>query len=295
MAGAVSRLLVALERACLLVPWHCDAPVLFVLGLPRSGTTLVSQVLVARARVAYLTNRVGEHPRAPVLVSAAQHRFAGRYVSDFRSDYGKVRGAAAPREAGAVWMRFFPRDDYVGAGDVRPETADALRRTIAATQCLFGGLPFVNKNVKHLLRVPALASILPRAHFLVVRRDERDVALSIWRARHKQQADPGAWWSVRPPEYAALRGLPVADQVVGQVVGLRDRLQRDLAQLAPERVSWLDYDAFCARPEELLDGLDEKGVALERVGNPAGPFEAVHHTPRDTAEREMLDRFPDGE
>ena len=281
-----------LERACLLGRWRCDAPVLFVLGLPRSGTTLVSQYLVHRAHVAYFTQGVGERPGAPALTSAAQRFLAGPYVSDFRSEHGKVRGAAAPREAGAVWMRFFPRDDYVSAGDVSPARAEVLRRTVAATQRLFGGLPFVNKNVKHLLRIPALASILPHAHFLVVRRDERDVALSILRARRKQ-ADPGAWWSVRPPDYARLAKRPLVEQVAGQVVGLRARLARDLAALDPARVTWLDYEAFCARPESLLERLDAAGVALRCSGSEVDAFTPVRHRARDADERDLLEQLPD--
>jgi hypothetical protein len=190
-------------------------------------------------------------------------------------------------------MRFFPRDAYVGADALPIEAAERLRRTVAATQRLFGGLPFVNKNVKHLLRIPALAQVFPHARFLVVRRDARDVALSIWRARHKQQADPRAWWSVRPPEYAALRERPVAEQVVGQIVGLRDRMQRDLASLAPERVTWLDYDAFCARPESLFDSLARSGLRLRRLGREVAPFAVIRHEVQDAAEAELLERLPD--
>ena len=290
---ATARWLAGLERGLLAAPWRCREPVLFVLGLPRSGTTLVSQVLVSRARVAYFTRGVGRNPRAPVLVSAAQRLRFGPYVSNFASEYGKVRIQNAPREAGGVWMRFFPRDAYVGAEDLPRDAVVRLRRMVAATQLSFGGLPFVNKNVKHMLRIPALASAFPRAHFLVVRRDPQDVALSIWRARHKQQSDPQNWWSVRPPEYAALRDRPVAEQVVGQIVGLRDRMQHDLANLAPGRVTWLDYASFCARPDSVFDGLDASGLRLRRIGRALPPFEVVRHEARDSAEADLLEKLPD--
>lgn len=281
------------ERALLEAPWRCSAPVLFVLGLPRSGTTLVSQFLAARTHIAYFTQGVGRHPDAPAITSCVRHLLSGPYVSDFESEYGKVSGANAPREAGRVWLRFFPRDDYVATDDLTSESVRCLRRTVAATQWLFGGLPFMNKNVKHLLRIPALASAFPHAHFLVVRRDPRDVALSIWRARHKEQTDPHQWWSVRPPEYASLRACPVAEQVVGQIVGLRDRMQRDLADLVPGRVTWLDYDGFCARPDSLLDALDAAGLPLRRVGRAVPPFEVVRHEARDAGEASLLARLPD--
>src|SRR5262249_22455123 len=58
-----------LERVALWKTWRLERPVVFVLGLPRSGTTLVSQYLAHRFEVAYWTNGVGRHPRAPLVTT----------------------------------------------------------------------------------------------------------------------------------------------------------------------------------------------------------------------------------
>lgn len=243
-----------LERALLLRDLTPRQPQLFIVGLPRSGTTLIYQYIVHRLQVAYFTNGVGDNPRAPSVVTWYQSRRYGPYRSDFRSQYGKVQGPVAPREAGSFWGRFLGLHDYVRFGDVPPEHMRALRRTIAWVERIFGGAPFVNKNVKHLLRIDALAQIFPDSRFLVVEREARDVALSVLRAR-RSQPDPDAWWSVRPRNCSELLHLPVHEQVAHQLAALQRQLRADVSALPSSRVLAVRYETFCARPEAFIESV----------------------------------------
>ena len=276
----------AAERLALSLHWTLERPVVFILGLPRSGTTLVSQYLVHRLELAYWTNGVGRHPRAPVVTTLLEKR-RGPYHSDFRSHYGKVEGRTAPREAGSLWGRFFDLERPTRFDELRPGDAERLRNLVAATQRVFGGAPFVNKNVKHMLRIDALARIFPESLFLVVRRRMQDVALSILRAR-VESLDPTRWWSVRTPDWERLLLLPLEQQVAGQVRGLRRQLGVDLSALPRERVLQLDYERFCREPDATLGPLRRMLGALGERNGPAGPFAAVHHVPADERERRLL-------
>ncbi|TFG94030.1 MAG: sulfotransferase [Myxococcales bacterium] len=276
----------AIERLALSLHWTLDRPVVFILGLPRSGTTLVSQYIVHRLEVAYWTNGVGRHPRAPVVTTLLEKR-RGPYLSDFRSRYGKVEGSTAPREAGSLWGRFFDLERPTHFDDVSSEAAERLRNLVAATQRVFGGAPFVNKNVKHMLRIDALARIFPESLFLVVRRRMQDAGLSILRARLEAQ-DPTRWWSVRTPDWEELMALPLEEQVAAQVRGLRRQLGADLDAIPRERVLQLDYERFCRQPDLCLGPLRRMLGALGERNGPAGPFAAVHHVPSDARERRLL-------
>jgi hypothetical protein len=243
---------------------------------------------VARLRVAYFTNGVGRLPRAPCLVTLYQQVRYGDYSSDFQSNYGKVAGAVAPREAGSFWGRFFDLERYAAAGELGSDQARVLRRTVHCLQRLCGDVLFVNKNVKHMLRIEPLAEIFPRSVFLVVERDLADVALSVLRGRHESQADPRQSWSVRPPNYRELQALPVHEQVAGQLVSLQKRLDEDLSRLAAARVLRVGYEDFCGEPEALIGTLRHRfGPIGDR--NPAtGPFEVRRRTPRTDEERRLL-------
>jgi hypothetical protein len=282
-----------IERLALALHWTLDRPVVFILGLPRSGTTLVYQYLVHRLEMAYWTNGVGSHPRAPVVTTFLEKR-RGPYRSDFRSHYGKVEGSSAPREAGSLWGRFFDLELPTRFEEVRPEDAKRLRNLVAATQRLFGGAPFVNKNVKHMLRIDALAKIFPESLFLVVRRRMQDSALSILRAR-MASPDPMRWWSVRPPGWEGLLTLPIEEQVAAQVRGLRRQLGADLAALPLERVLQLDYERFCREPDGSLGPLRRMLGALGERNPRAGPFAAVHHVPTDARERRLVALLAEGD
>ena len=269
------------------------SPQLFILGLPRSGTTLIYQYLVHRLAVAYFTNGVGRLPRSPCVVTLAQRLRHGDYRSDFRSTFGRVEGPVAPREAGAFWGRFFGYEDYVSPADVSPRAVTRLRRTVECTQWLFGDAPFVNKNVKHMLRIPALAAIFPESRFLVVERDLEAVALSILRARHANSPAGAKWWSMRPPDHAALRDLDVEAQVVGQVRSLLRRLEIDLHGLDPGRVLRVDYASFCSDPDALVAHVR---AAIGPIGerNPPEPgFRCSPAEPRTAQERRLLDLLRD--
>ena len=280
-AGAIERLILLADRMPV-------GPQLFILGLPRSGTTLIYQYIVHRLKVAYFTNGVGTLPNAPCLATLIQSRIYGDYASDFISHYGKVRGPAAPREAGGFWGQFFDPDSYVGFDELSKDDVTRLRKTIAIVERSFHGAPFVNKNVKHLLRIEALKKTFPNCHFLVVERDQVQVALSLLRGRYETQADPRQWLSARPTNYQTLATRSLVEQISGQLASLNARLEKDLSKLDGGEVTRVDYVDFCKNPEELIGRLRPAVLDVE-TRSPAIPqFAISRKTPRSDEEESLV-------
>jgi hypothetical protein len=280
-AAAAERLLLGTASAP-------RGPQLFVLGLPRSGTTLVYQYLAHRYAVSYFTNAVGRFPCAACLCTTLATRRLGRYVSDFASEYGKSVGPLAPREAGDFWTLFFAPDRYVSFDELPEPARVRLRRTVACVQRAFGGAPFVNKNVMHAQRVDALALLFPEARFLVVERALADVGLSVLRGRSRHAPGAGDWWSIRPTDHAAFAGLPLPEQIAGQLASVGRRLAEDLGRLPAERVLGLDYEAFCAAPDEALAGV-RAALGAPATRSPAVPaFARARNAPASPEEERLL-------
>ena len=252
-----------IEKIILLKRFESSQPQLFILGLPRSGTTIVYQYIVHRLKVAYFTNGVGRYSLSPCLVTFFQNRIYGKYKSDFKSNYGKVAGPIAPREAGGFWGRFFGIEGYVRYRDVNTNHINKLQNTIACIQHIFADKPFVNKNVKHMLRIDALGKIFPNSFFLVVDRHLNDVALSNIRGRYKLLKDPKEWWSAKPPNYEKLKDLPVAEQVACQLIELKKKMEGDLSELSHKRIIRVKYEEFCQDPEYLTKKLENVFVSLD--------------------------------
>jgi hypothetical protein len=238
--------------------------------------------------VAYFTNGVGQARWYPCLMTYLQHRRYGDYQSDFKSQYGQVDGPVAPNEAGGVWGRFFDQEAYTRYDQMTAEQVRGLRNTVYCTQRIFGDAPFVNKNVKHQLRIDALSRVFPNAYFMVIERDLPDVAVSVLRGRYKNLKKPSDWWSVRPPNYEALKDLPAAEQVAGQVIALQAKIQADFAQIAPERVLRANYAEFCREPESLIERLQEAVGPLETRGLPKRSFSLSVNRPETDEEKHLI-------
>jgi len=261
----------------------------FVLGLPRSGTTLIYQYIVHRKHVAYFTNGVGKRVWSPSLTTYLQSRLHPPYRSDFVSHYGRSEGPMAPREAGSLWLRFFDIDAYQSFDDLTPDAVGRLRAMVHCVETIFDGAPFVNKNVKHLLRIDALAGVFAESSFLVVHRDVADVALSVLRGRVRYSGGANKWFSARPKNYEQLIQLSAVDQVVGQVIGLDRCMKEDLSRLDSLRVHGVEYDHFCANPDVVIDTVPVLARCRDKNAASAS-FQIRHNHPENETEEELVEK-----
>jgi len=247
-----------------------DAPLpqvpILILGPPRSGSTLLHQLLVRRFRVGYLSNLHCRLYGGPSLVERAL-RGRGAPPGDFTSTHGRTEGRLAPSECGEFWYRFFRRSpQYVPLEEADP---GSLRRLRAAVRELAraAGRPLVFKNLLCSLRVRPIATALPEALFLVVRRDEADNARSLLAARRRVHGDEATWWSAQPPDWEELQRLPPQDQVVGQIRAIEALVERDRAELGDDRFLDIRYEALCEDPRTELAGVasfaERHGARLE--------------------------------
>lgn len=249
------------------LPARADRTPVFILGAPRSGTTLLYQLLVEAFDVGYLANVHAEQPTDVARVEREQRPRAGRSGSDFESTHGATRQPWGPSEAGGFWYRFFDRAQHqVDHAAPEDRTVVQLRAAVRAFADACGA-PVVFKNTINSLRVPALAAALPEARFVLIERDLADNARSllVGRARRGKLAD---WWGARPNGAEQVEHLDPATQVVWQAREVHDVAARALAQLAPERSLHVTYDELCAAPGDLVDRiatwLVASGATVER-------------------------------
>ncbi len=244
-----------------------DRAPIFILGAPRSGTTLLYQLLVEAFEVGYLANAHAEHPTDVVRVEREQRPRARRDRSDFESTHGATREAWGPSEAGEYWYRFFAREPHqVDHAAPEDRTVAELRAAVRAFSDACGA-PVVFKNTLNSLRVPALATALPEARFLLIERDLTDNARSLLVGRTKR-GDTRAWWGARPAGADTVEADDPGTQVAWQAHQVHAVAQRELARLAPERSLHVTYDELCAAPGDLVDRvatwLAASGAQVER-------------------------------
>ena len=252
---------------------------LFVVGAPRSGSTLLYQLLTDRFDLGYLANGHARHPGAPSLVERARGLVRRRHgaLSDYSSSYGNTSGELGPSECGPFWYRFFPRRPHHVSAEDFPE--DARRRLRAAVGAFVAacGRPVVYKNLFSTARMDAIAAALPEALFVAIHRDLGANARSLLAGRPRAVGSYEAWWSVEPPDIERLRSLPPHEQVVEQVRSLDALVGRIQAKIGPERVLHISYEQLCADPHGELARIaafaSAHGCELGERGEVPGTFD----------------------
>jgi hypothetical protein len=245
-------------------------PPIFVLGAPRSGSTLLTQVITDVLNVGYLSNRHCTWFGAPAWAERLFRPLVDKPTSDYRSAHGTTKGPHAPSECGEWWYRFFPRiPAYVTLDELSPARMDAFRSSVAALTRAHDR-PVIFKNLYASLRVQAIARQLPESLFLIIYRDEVDNGHSLLEARLKRFGDYAKWFSVAPPETEKLKRHPPHEQVIEQIRCIHATIDRDLrmSNVSPSRCLHFHYEEFCANPSASIDSLqaflESHGCQLER-------------------------------
>ena len=249
------------------LPARADRTPIFILGAPRSGTTLLYQLLVEAFEVGWLANAHAADATDVSRIEREQRPRAARTPSDWESTHGATAQPWGPSELEAFWYRFFPRTPHQAGHDAAtPERTRALRAAVRlfADAC---AAPVVFKNVFHSLRVPVLAQALPEARFLLIERELDANARSLLVGRLRR-GDANAWWSARPDGAEQVDDASPATQVVWQVTTMDAVARHDLAALEPDRSLIVTYDSLCADPHALLTTIEawlrESGVPIVR-------------------------------
>lgn len=256
---------------------HCDSHTLrpiFLLGLPRSGTTLAYQCISQSFHLNYLTNIWHYLYKLPCWGGLVSSFMIRRFTSEpnFASTQGFVNGICGQAEGLHFWSY------WMGAGLVEPcddglplaPAADPryLLRSLGALQKSTD--PFFSAYLGHILYISELFQLFPGAIFVRLRRDPLMNALSLLVCL-RSSAQP--WFSVVPAECAYDKDASDHYKVASQVYWLNRRIDSSLRSIPAFEFS---YEELCSNPAVVIDAFDEyaksQGVSLARRHTLPGRF-----------------------
>lgn len=285
------RALAPVERRCLRAADPSGLRAVFIVGPPRSGTSLLYELLVTRFGFSYFSNLAHRLPRTPAAATRLGARWIRRWRGRFESDYGHIAGWGAPNEGGWIWRRWLPEEHWLGADAADRLPAETMRRTAASIAETLGG-PLLNKNVMHSAHMLVLDRVFPGCLFIETERALADVARSMLKARD-EAGDPAAWLSVKPRGWEAFRDANPVEQVCAQTLLTHREIAIDAAALGGDRLLRVRYADLCAAPNEELDRIKSflagHGVEASDRGDRFKAFER-RSKPWDEAMRAAFDR-----
>ena len=246
----LDRYLVREEESLLSAAQPSHHPVVLIVGAPRSGTTLLHQLLVSHTDTSFFTNRNALFSRAPLAAARRFDRFPGS--APLSSYYGLSAGNDAPNDAFHIWNRWLGQDRY----QPRPNGSAAPAARFFDAWRTVHDKPLVSKNNRNTAAMDWLAASIPGVRFVALRRDPLFVAQSLIEARRQVQGSDERKWGL-----ASVDGQDPVDDVTAQVMAVGDMLDA-----SPPGTIDVQYEKLISDPANTLDYVaGEVGLVPRRL------------------------------
>ena len=278
-------------------------PVIFVMGPPRSGTTLMLQWLAATGEVAYPSNMLSRFYGAPIMGAKIQklltdERFNFRNEildfnskQNFQSENGKTKGALAPNEFWYFWRRFIQYEGEIEHIEnevlFQKESMQLMKRELIGIADEFEK-PFVLKGIMCNYNIDFLNQMYEKAIFIYTKRSPYTNVQSLLKARERQFNDIHTWYSFKIPEYPKLIQIknPIK-QVAGQVYHMNKAVEEGLSRVEDGRKMIVEYEDFCENPQKYYKELARLTALQGYEMNPVYTGENKFHVTRKETDPEI--------
>jgi hypothetical protein len=235
-------------------PSHYQPPI-FIIGAPRTGSTILYQALTNYFDVLYIDNLVCRWRRNLLTgFLLSQARFGHRPHDNFESALGDTSGFGdhAPSECGGFWYRWLPRDrHFIDDHECGDRMVRSIRNEVARVSRHFGR-PLLFKNLNAGQRLRLIRRCFPEARLIHVQRDLDQTVRSILSARSRVGVRPGEWWSIRPSNYEDLLYLPEDEMVRAQVESINETIEADMARFPRTQCRTVRHEELSAATVEEL-------------------------------------------
>jgi hypothetical protein len=270
-------------------------PVGFVIGNPRSGTTLFLQWIASLGYFAYPSNLLNRFAYAPYIGAMIQKMLFdrdydfGNELSDiqskfeFESNLGKSMGALAPCEFYHFFRNFMPNTDPVYLKDEEIKQVDftGISQGLCSIENAFQK-PFFVKGIMLQYNLTELYKQCSDLIFIYIKRKPLYIMQSLLLARETYFNDRSVWWSVKPKEYNWLKDLNVFHQIAGQVYFTRESIELSLLNIPQKNKIVIDYEYFCENLIHIFDIIREKyqehGYIIEKEYTGPDSFQVRNET-----------------
>jgi len=225
---------------------------IFIVGSPRTGSTLLFELLISLYRTAYLTNLSSLLFKSPALATKLQnslglfHRFSGQ------SEYGFIPGLTAPSEAGVLFRHWFGDEKHTSEKTTKLVNTLIVRMTVRAISDTMRG-PFISKNLNNSVRLTRINQVFPNAMYLFMRRDPLYTAQSILLSRRRLFGNDRSWFSVKPPNYPKIANFDPLEQVVYQIKSIEDYIRDVFREQKIVNVMEIWYEELCSNWQNVLE------------------------------------------
>lgn len=227
---------------------------IFIIGLPRSGTTILYQYLTQVFNVSYLNNLWAIFPKsAPYL-----NKFTSpKPTSEFKSFYGNGLKLRSTQEGGSIFNKWFPDQKNHYYSEIPEKKLNNFKNyfnlVIAKTNkaCLI-------KSGRNIVRLNVIKEAFPDAMYIRLSRDPLSVAKSIYQGRIELYKDSSKNWTVKPQQWQQIENFDISKQIAYQVYYLDQKIDEDLKSIPDDNKIEILYEDFCNSPYQIAEEITNK-------------------------------------
>jgi hypothetical protein len=248
-------------------------PNIFIFGAPRSGTTLLSQVLAFCLDIGYINNLIARFWKAPLQgIRLSKILLQNLRQTDFRSVHGVTLHLTEPHEFGYFWIQ------WLGAGTHIKKYHQVQWKELQyqLRQISFAfNKPVMYKNILFGMHLKGLSEIFKNSLFIRVERDPVDNGISILKIREERFGNRSHFWSLKPPGFEKWLRSSCYEQIAFQIKEI-NRLQRECIKKSGIPAVTVKYSEFCSNPGAIIVSVEEtlkaSGFAVKRLNEAPGAF-----------------------
>lgn len=233
-------------------------PIVFILGSPRTGSTLVYQIMINFFDFFYISNITNNlFSSAPSVGAAIHHSLYSNVEVSYNSQYGKTEKLYEPSEGSALMSRWFGgrHPSQIYSKEVLSSEEDHMLKSLGCMHAITQK-PIIIKNAWNCFRVKNLSSLFPNSKFIWIRRDIGDSATSDLKSR-LNQGNSRIWNSATTHNYREIQQRPPHEQVVLQQYEYNTAIESDLNRYAKKRYAEIWYEDLCRNTNYELQKLQK--------------------------------------
>ncbi len=232
-------------------------PSIFIIGVPRSGTTLISQLLSACTDAGYVNNLMARFWQAPTVGAQLSCEVLKRRIFTGSSAYGQTLYPEEPHEFGAFWRSVLNYSDMTQKETDKGIDWNALVITLNKIASVHQR-PVIYKVFQLYWHLATFHNYLPSSKWIWVKRNPVDNALSLLQMRKNKTGKTDTWFSARPIGAEKYDKESPLVQVAAQVKLIEDWIEKQLSKIPNEASLQVNLDELCKTPDAIVTSLISK-------------------------------------
>lgn len=247
-----------IEKSRLKTIKKSELPIIFVIGIQRTGSTLVSQFIQQMFDFFPIGNFNAIFKHSAFYL----HRWFAKVYKNphksYKNFYGISRGFYSIGDCYELWDKWFGKNHYVIPEQISDKKQDALKEYFALLYDAYKR-PILTKNNRNSLLLPILEKNFDNAFYVIVKRDPVAVIRSTIKASKDFFGNEKYLWGLYPSQdFDTVNYENIVEAATVQFLMLDKILNEQIKNLQDEVYLIIDYNEFCLNPAQFQKKLIHK-------------------------------------